>query len=64
MNGSTYIFADGHAKWLRIAQTLFPTPMWVDPIEGPTIQQCFQNAYMARLQANSRTRTECLGALQ
>ena len=64
MNGSTYIFVDGHAKWLRIAQTLFPTPMWVDPVEGPTIQQCFQNAYMARLQADSRTRVECLGAPQ
>jgi len=64
MGGSTYIFVDGHAKWLRIAQTLFPTPMWVDPVEGPVIQQCFQYAYMTRLQNDSRCRVECLGAPQ
>ena len=61
MSGSDYIFADGHAKWLRIAQTLFPTPLWVDASEGPVIQQCFQNAYMTRLQGDARTRRECLG---
>jgi prepilin-type N-terminal cleavage/methylation domain-containing protein/prepilin-type processing-associated H-X9-DG protein len=61
MGGSTYIFADGHAKWMRIAQTLFPTPLWVDVTEGAVIQQCFQNAYMTRLQGDARTRRECLG---
>jgi prepilin-type N-terminal cleavage/methylation domain-containing protein/prepilin-type processing-associated H-X9-DG protein len=61
MGGSTYIFADGHAKWMRIAQTLFPAPLWVDVTEGAVIQQCFQNAYMTRLQGDARTRRECLG---
>lgn len=35
MNGSTCIFVNGHAKWLRVVHTLFPTLMWVTPVEGP-----------------------------
>jgi prepilin-type N-terminal cleavage/methylation domain-containing protein/prepilin-type processing-associated H-X9-DG protein len=30
--GTNYVFADGHAKWHRIEQTLFPDNLWtVDP---------------------------------
>jgi len=61
--GSTYTFVDGHAKWLRVAQTLFPKVLWVDDSE-PQGQACIQYAYMNRLQANARTRVECLGAPQ
>ena len=28
--GSTYIFADGHAHWMRVAQTLDPVNLWAD----------------------------------
>ncbi len=58
--GSTYIFVDGHAKWLRVTQTLFPKVMWVDDSE-PAGQACIQYAYMVRLEGNARTRVECLG---
>lgn len=61
--GSTYIFVDGHTKWLRVAQTLFPKVLWVNDSE-PQGQACIQIAYMNRLQANARTRVECLGAPQ
>ena len=30
-NGSVYMFADGHAKWLKAAQTLRPVFMWAQP---------------------------------
>lgn len=58
--GSNYIFVDGHAKWMRIAATLAPENLWVDASE-PDARACVSNAYMTRLLANERTRTQCLG---
>jgi prepilin-type N-terminal cleavage/methylation domain-containing protein/prepilin-type processing-associated H-X9-DG protein len=60
LGGSNYIFADGHAKWYRIAQTITPKCMWVDDSE-PQGQACIQYAYMDRLRTDPRTYTECLG---
>ncbi|GBC96359.1 hypothetical protein HRbin16_02161 [bacterium HR16] len=58
--GSNYVFVDGHAKWLRVSATLNPANLWVDESE-PDARACVSNAYMNRLIANNRTRTECLG---
>jgi prepilin-type N-terminal cleavage/methylation domain-containing protein/prepilin-type processing-associated H-X9-DG protein len=58
--GSNYVFVDGHAKWLRVAATLNPANLWVDE-NDPDGRACIATAYMNRLMANARTRTECLG---
>ncbi|MGQ9789117.1 MAG: hypothetical protein ACUVR7_00470 [Armatimonadota bacterium] len=59
--GSNYIFVDGHAKWMRISATLAPENLWVDEPAGADARACVRNAYMNRLLANERPRTQCLG---
>lgn len=38
-----------------------PENLWVDESAGADARACVRNAYMNRLLANERTRTQCLG---
>jgi len=65
LQGSTYIFVDGHAKWMRIAQTLQPKCLWVDDSEPKAqalVASCYMNRMLYRDNPNAiRCRRECLG---
>jgi prepilin-type N-terminal cleavage/methylation domain-containing protein/prepilin-type processing-associated H-X9-DG protein len=37
--GSTYVFCDGHAKWMRVARTLDPENLWADPAFDPKARE-------------------------
>ncbi|GBC99799.1 hypothetical protein HRbin17_02330 [bacterium HR17] len=68
LQGSTYVFVDGHAKWLRLAQTLQPKCLWVDDSD-PQGQTLVAQAYMQRILTGTsdnavRCRRECLGLPQ
>jgi prepilin-type N-terminal cleavage/methylation domain-containing protein len=53
--GSTYILADGHAKWMRAAQTLNPVNMWADAGFDDKSRQFIYNEHWKTLQARAKT---------
>jgi prepilin-type N-terminal cleavage/methylation domain-containing protein len=53
--GSTYIFTDGHARWLRVAQTLDPVNMWADSAFDPRGRQLIHDDHWAKLRAAAKT---------
>jgi prepilin-type N-terminal cleavage/methylation domain-containing protein len=61
--GSTYIFTDGHARWLRVAQTLNPDNLWADSAFDPKVRQMIYSDHWSTLmtaaKTDARTR-ECL----
>jgi prepilin-type N-terminal cleavage/methylation domain-containing protein/prepilin-type processing-associated H-X9-DG protein len=52
--GSTYIFADGHARWMRVAQTLNPVNMWADDAFAPSARQTIYNNHWSLLLAGAK----------
>jgi prepilin-type processing-associated H-X9-DG protein len=52
--GSTYIFADGHARWMRVAQTLDPVNMWADDAFAPSARQTIYNNHWSLLLAGAK----------
>src|SRR5262249_53373375 len=52
--GSTYIFADGHARWMRVAQTLDPVNMWADEAFAPSARQTIYDNHWSLLRTGAR----------
>jgi len=52
--GSTYIFADGHARWMRVAQTLDPVNLWADSAFDPKARQMIYTDHWAKLRARAK----------
>jgi prepilin-type N-terminal cleavage/methylation domain-containing protein/prepilin-type processing-associated H-X9-DG protein len=52
--GSTYIFCDGHARWLRAAQTLDPENLWADSAFDPKARQMIYTDHWAVLRAAAK----------
>jgi prepilin-type N-terminal cleavage/methylation domain-containing protein/prepilin-type processing-associated H-X9-DG protein len=53
--GSTYVFCDGHAKWMRFAQTMDPVNMWADEAFDPRARTQIYNSHWANLRAAAKT---------
>jgi prepilin-type N-terminal cleavage/methylation domain-containing protein len=60
--GSVYIFADGHAHWMRLERTLSPQDLWFDPAFGPDATKVIEDAHAEYLD-NSRTDLRARGCL-
>jgi prepilin-type N-terminal cleavage/methylation domain-containing protein/prepilin-type processing-associated H-X9-DG protein len=61
--GSVYIFADGHAKWMRVAATLDPLNLWADSGLDPKVRAAVYKNHWDVLRAGARTQPrlrECL----
>jgi prepilin-type N-terminal cleavage/methylation domain-containing protein/prepilin-type processing-associated H-X9-DG protein len=52
--GSTYIFCDGHARWMRVAQTLDPVNLWADTNFDPKARDLIYKDHWAVLQAGAK----------
>jgi prepilin-type processing-associated H-X9-DG protein len=53
--GSSYIFADGHAKWMRFAQTMDPVNLWADEAFDPKARTTIYNSHWTALRARAKT---------
>lgn len=62
--GSTYIFADGHAKWLRVARTLDPVNLWADPGLDPKVRDAVYKNHWNGLRMGSRTQPRLRDCLE
>jgi prepilin-type processing-associated H-X9-DG protein len=55
--GSNYMFADGHAKWMRIQNTIQPESQWLDEAFDPALRRNQTNTHLSNLR---RWRQDCL----
>jgi prepilin-type N-terminal cleavage/methylation domain-containing protein len=53
--GSVYIFTDGHARWMRAAQTLNPDNFWADSTFDPKVRQMVYADHWGKLLAAAKT---------
>jgi prepilin-type processing-associated H-X9-DG protein len=63
-NGSTYIFADGHAKWMRVAQTLDPVNLWADEGFDPKARDFIYKSHWGKLRAAEKIDPRVRACLQ
>jgi prepilin-type N-terminal cleavage/methylation domain-containing protein/prepilin-type processing-associated H-X9-DG protein len=63
-NGSTYIFADGHAKWMRVAQTLDPVNLWADEGFDPKAREFIYKSHWGKLRAAEKSDPRVRACLQ
>jgi prepilin-type N-terminal cleavage/methylation domain-containing protein len=62
--GSTYIFSDGHAKWMRVARTLDPVNMWADPGLDPKVRDAVYKNHWAGLTAGAKAQPRLRACLE
>jgi prepilin-type N-terminal cleavage/methylation domain-containing protein/prepilin-type processing-associated H-X9-DG protein len=62
--GSNYIFTDGHARWLRVAQTLDPVNLWADDGLDPVVRQMIYSDHWKQLIADAKTNPRTRDCIQ
>lgn len=53
--GGTYMYADGHAKWMRILNTIEPVEQWIDEGYDAASRLSTRNTHLAR----AKSKAEC-----
>jgi prepilin-type N-terminal cleavage/methylation domain-containing protein/prepilin-type processing-associated H-X9-DG protein len=62
--GSTYIFADGHAKWLRVARTLDPVNLWADEGFDPKARDAIYKSHWNGFRTGAKTQPRLRACLE